>query len=166
MYWSKLLSAAMVWSSTSRSASARPGVWHARYHHDNLTLVKHHYSTTHIIVVVASVALMSGDRRLQMNIVVICRETNFGRREDQLNIQLMIGWPQITVLAGSPDLTRGGVAIVMGEGGDGDGPFCGGPSGPQTPSYSPRLRSSSSSRSRFISVKLGIEISTMEYWLG
>ena len=69
------------------------------------------------------------------------------------------------MLAGSPDLTRGGVAIVMGEGGDGDGPFCGGPSGPQTPSYSPRLRSSSSSssRSRFISVRLGIEISTMEY---
>ena len=51
----------------------------------------------------------SWDRRRQMNFVVICHQINFGwcrgREIFQAMLRMIIGWPQITVLA---DLTRRG----------------------------------------------------------
>ena len=99
---------------------------------------------------------------------MICRWISFGWRRG--NIQGN-AWADDPVTRDNcpdgrqPDLTLGGqVAIVMGEGGDGDGgPFCGCLSCPSTNSLScPGPPSSSSSRSGFRSAQLGIEISTKD----
>ena len=90
-------------------------------------------------------------------IVVICRRINFGRVDDLSEIFKAMFGLITDNCAGRPDLTRGaggnsdGVVMVMDHSAV----------DPPTPSSRPGLHSSSSSRSRFRSVNLGIEISSI-----